>query len=174
MTQATKDAAIRKNIKELKPTIGVGNGLFLKRLASGNYAWRYNYTHGGKQKTVAYGSYPQVSLAEARARHKDTQRERFEHKDPMAIRAAERKVANTPPDDDFNTVAQEWLDKQTVRWTEKHRRCVENALAQHIFPILGKLPITAIEPADVLNDLPSVFRLPRGDEFHATSLSRCC
>lgn len=166
MTRATTDAEIRKNIKDLKPTITVGDGIFLKRLPSGNYGWRYNYTHGGKQKTISYGNFPQVCLAEARARHKETQRQRFELKDPMAIRAAERKVANTPPVDDFNTVAREWLDKQSALWTGKHRRCVENALSQHIFPVLGKLPITAIEPADVLRALKTLDDSGRHETAH--------
>ena len=76
MSKASIDAEIRKQIKRLEATIGVGDGLHLKRLPSGAYAWRYSYTHGGKQKTVAYGSYPTVSLAEARSRHKEILRTR--------------------------------------------------------------------------------------------------
>lgn len=167
MPKATTDATIRKLINDLAPpSITVGDGLHLKRLPSGAYAWRFNYKHGGKQKTVAYGTFPQVTLAEARSRHKDTQRQRFELKDPMAERAAERKAAKVPQAESFKTVAREWLTKQSVIWTDKHFSSVQGALERHIFPRIGAKPLTAIDAADVLDSLKALDDSGRGETAH--------
>lgn len=111
MLKANSESEIKKQINSLSPTIAVGDGLHLKRLSSGTYAWRYNYTYGGKQKTVAYGTYPSVSLSEARSRHKDTLRQRYDQKDPMAERAAARLAAQAPQAETFEVVAEEWIRK---------------------------------------------------------------
>jgi len=166
MAKATTYSAIRKLIENLALTISVGDGLHLKRLPSASYSWRYNYTHAGKQKTVAYGTFPQVSLAEARARHKDTLRQRFELKDPMAERAAVRKAAKVPQAESFATVAREWLTKQSVIWTHKHFLSVQGAMERHIFPRIGALPLTAIDAADVLGSLKALDETGRGETAH--------
>ncbi len=166
MTKANSDAEIRKQINSLAPTIPVGDGLYLKRLSSGSYAWRYNYTYGGKQKTVAYGTYPSVSLPEARSRHKDTLRQRYDLKDPMAERAAARKVAQAPQAETFKTVAEEWLRKQERGWTYVHYRDVYRSLQMHIYPVIGDLPITGIEPADVLAALRGLDEAGKHETAH--------
>jgi integrase len=166
MPKATNDSEIRKQINSLETTISVGDGLHLKRLASNAYAWRYNYTYAGKQKTVAYGTFPQVSLSEARSRHKETLRQRYDLKDPMAERAAIRKAAQAPLAETFQTVAQEWLRKQEKTWTYNHYRDVARSLDGHVFPVIGKMPITSIDPADVLAALKGLEAAGKHETSH--------
>lgn len=166
MLKANSESEIKKQINSLSPTIAVGDGLHLKRLSSGTYAWRYNYTYGGKQKTVAYGTYPSVSLSEARSRHKDTLRQRYDQKDPMAERAAARLAAQAPQAETFEVVAEEWIRKQENAWTYNHYCDVARSLSIHVYPVIGDKPITGIDPADVLAALDGLEKAGKHETAH--------
>lgn len=68
-----------------------------------------------------------------------------------AILAGNRKVAARGAS--FDAVVGDWLNQQAPRWTDKHRRSVVSTLSRHVLPALGWRPISAIQPADVLDTL---------------------
>jgi hypothetical protein len=101
-------------IRKLKPTdkkrkFSDGGGLFLVVAPSGGKLWRYAYRFGGKQKLLAFGKYPDVSLQEARKRHTEA-RERLAHGiDPSVARKVEKQLGAERAANTFEFVAKEWL-----------------------------------------------------------------
>lgn len=142
--------SIKAQIAQHASSISVGGGLFLKKLASGNYAWRYNYTFGGRQKTASYGLFPEVSCPEAQARHTDDRALLRKGIDPCAERARQRTEVHAPLAPAFKAVADEWLARQSVRWTDRHRDGVERSLVLHVYPHIGREPINRLDSATVL------------------------
>ena len=69
-----------------------GHGLFLKILPSGGRYWRFNYHFNGKQKTLAVGVYPDVSLAKARQRFVEARELLADGVDPAAKKRAAGKT----------------------------------------------------------------------------------
>lgn len=100
-------------------------GLHLLVTPSGGKLWRLSYRFGGKQKTLAFGSYPEVTLVRARDKRDEARRLLADGVDPSAKRKAE-KVANA---DTFKAFAEEFLTLKSPEWaathTDKQRRRLE-------------------------------------------------
>lgn len=104
-------------IKSLKPkgksySKSDGNGLHIEVAPSGAKYWRQSYRYNGKQKRLAHGVYPRVTLAAARLLRDAALTDLQNKKDPAkTIRQEKNKLANT-----FGLIAEEWHDKQSVNW----------------------------------------------------------
>jgi hypothetical protein len=89
-----------------------GGGLYLWVYADGGKFWRLRYQSGGKEKSLSFGSYPQVSLKEARAK-RDEQRKLLDaNLDPSAERKATNLRKTLANVNSFEAVALEWYNKQ--------------------------------------------------------------
>lgn len=108
-------------IKALKPAEkaydkGDGGSLFLKVTPSGGRLWRLKYRFGGKQKTLALGAFPIVSLADARAGRDEAKRLLAQGIDPGAVKQDRKKAASevvvVDPGNKFGQVAQEFVLKR--------------------------------------------------------------
>src|SRR5271155_677505 len=86
-------------------------GLHLLVSSQGSKLWRWAYRHAGKQKTLALGVYPSVSLAEARTRRDDARRLLANGTDPSTIRKREKQAAKTAVANNFRAIAEELVDK---------------------------------------------------------------
>ena len=89
-----------RNLQDIKPLryarkILDGRGLYLLVVPNGGRYWRYNYRFNGNQKTLALGTYPDVSLAKARARHEVARRQLAAGFDPAAQKRAVKRVVET-------------------------------------------------------------------------------
>lgn len=146
------DVAIRKKAKPRDKSFKLadGAGLYLEVMPNGSRYWRMRYRIAGKDTRLAFGVYPEVSLAEARQRRDDARRAMRDGRDPSAERKADktRKVlaaANT-----FEAIAREWLAKQKASMAAathaKALACFENDL----FPWIGNRPIGEIDPPELL------------------------
>ncbi len=133
-----------------------GGGMYLLVNPSGSKLWRWKYRVAGKEKLLALGAYPDVSLlaartacAEARGKLKqgiDVGAERKEAKQTQAVAAA---VAA----DTFEAVAREWLARQDVAAVT----AVKNEwILGHLFPAIGKRPIAEITARDLLDVLREI------------------
>lgn len=126
-----------------------GGGMYLLVSASGKY-WRMNYRFAGKQKTLALGVYPAVSLGEARKRRDKAREQLANDIDPSTAKHTEKQakaelIANT-----FERVARDWLVKTKADRADITQGKVTAWLEKDIFPQLGKKPISTIGPRDVL------------------------
>jgi len=151
---------------------GGGGGLYLEVTPGGAKYFRWRYRHLGKQKVLALGVYPEVSLAEACTKRDAARKLLREGTDPGEARKAAKREARLQADNTFEAVAREWHAKQGQTWGEKTRRKVLRYLEIDIFPRLGARPIAAIEPPELLDALRSIEA--RGAHYTATRTKQVC
>ncbi len=135
-----------------------GAGLFLQVLASGNRYWRMKYYYGGREKLIAFGVYPEVSLAEARQRRDEARTLLRQGRDPVMARRAERREAVARASNNFETVCLEWVRVKGYRWSEGHRLGVISQMENDVFPRLGCTSVAELTPADILFTVRQVER----------------
>lgn len=139
-------------IKNAKPAekdylMNDGFGLNLLVTKKGGKYWRMRYWVDGKERRMSLGTYPAVSLKEAREKARDIARIRDAGADPRLV--LKRRKLNT--EDTFEAIAREWIDKQIngVR-TDKYTRAVIHRMEQHVFPYLGRYAIRELEAPEIL------------------------
>ncbi|MDL2267515.1 tyrosine-type recombinase/integrase [Desulfovibrio sp. OttesenSCG-928-G15] len=139
-------------IKNLKPADKPqrhydGGGLYLEVSPAGSKMWRMKYRIGGKEKRMAFGVWPAVSLKEARNKRDEAKRQLSEQRDP-AIEKKRVKVFEDAPT--FKEIADQYVEKQRDIWAKSHTRTVEGRLRLDVFPAFGAFPIAAIGPQDII------------------------
>jgi integrase len=131
-------------------------GLFLLVMSSGSKLWRWKYRIRGKEKLFSFGSYPEVSLAQARSA-RDTQKQfKDDGKDPSMIRKQAQLKANFLESDTFKAVAQDWYEKKHAPWSKHYAVREQRNLEKDLYPYLATLRITEIEPPQLLAVLRKV------------------
>ena len=124
-----------------------GEGMYLHVKAAGKY-WRMSYRLGGKQKTLAIGVYPEITLAQARARRTEARSLVAQGVDPVRAKHEKRRAQAAEAVHTFKAVAEEWMSKQGgVAKTQQKRR---GWLKNDAYPLIGDIPITKLAPRDVL------------------------
>jgi len=128
-----------------------GGGMYLLVTATAKY-WRMNFRFNGKQKTLALGIYPAVSLAQARARREEARKllASIPPIDPSQAKREEKLARTTAAEQTFEVVARQWLTKTAADRGGNTQEKVTSALENNVFPFLGKTPISTIKPLDVL------------------------
>ncbi len=135
------DAKIRRSQSGAKPyKLFDGAGLFLLVHPNGSRYWRLKYRLAGKERLLAIGVYPEISLAEARDQALNARRLIREGKDPVV----ERRRQFSDPVDTFQAIASEWIASRENEWSPSYRTAVESALAANLYPQIGALSIRAI------------------------------
>ena len=128
-----------------------GGGMYLLVTATAK-CWRMNYRFDGKQKTLALGIYPAVSLAQARERREDARKllAAVPPIDPSRAKREEKLNRAAAAAQTLEVVARQWLAKTAADRAANTQHKVTVALENNIFPYLGKSPISTISPLDVL------------------------
>ena len=124
-----------------------GHGLYLEIRTNGSKYWRLAYRFQKKQKTLALGIYPVVTLEKAREKTLDAKRLLDEDIDP-GIHKKQQKAElglNT-----FEAIAKEWFDKQSGVWSEGHADKVWQSIKSGALPHLRRMQIKDIRSSDVL------------------------
>ncbi|PZP40155.1 MAG: integrase [Pseudomonas fluorescens] len=124
------------------------DGLYLEVMPNGSKYFRMKYRFADKEKRLAFGVYPEVSLKDARDKREDARKLVAKGVDPSEAKKAE-KIAQAGSDS-FEAVAREWHAKNLHTWTPKHGVAILVRLEQNIFPWLGKKPIDHITAPDLL------------------------
>ena len=137
--------------KETAYKLTDGEGLYLMVNPNGSRLWRLAYRFGGKQKTLAIGAYPVITLAAAREKRLDAKRLLAAGRDPSIEKQAKTLRSRT-----FESFARRWHDKEKSEWVEAHAFRVLNRLERDVFPVIGQRAIDDIEPPDVLTLLRTV------------------
>ncbi|MBU5636560.1 integrase arm-type DNA-binding domain-containing protein [Geomonas sp. Red69] len=127
-----------------------GKGLFLLITPSGGKLWRFKYQFGGKEKLLAFGSYPEVSLADAREKLAAARKQVAAGIDPSGMKKALKAAQVAASENAFEIVAREWHTRFLNTWTVGHADTILKRLERDVFPWLGDRPISEIEPPDVL------------------------
>jgi integrase len=119
-------------------------GLYLELSPAGGKLWRWKYRVKGREKRLALGRYPAVSLAEARERREDARRLLARGTDPGEVRATER--ASESGRDTFERVAREWHESREATLADSHSERVLRALERDVFPYVGGRALDDITP----------------------------
>jgi len=134
------DMKIQKIKAQDKPiTLFDGGGLFLLITPSGGKLWRFKYRFNGKEKKIAFGAYPTISLLDARHKRDEAKRQLANGIDPAEVRQAQ-KQANIQETETFEVVAREWHNKFKANWTEGHAETIRHRLERDVYPWIGKRP----------------------------------
>ena len=142
-----------KNAKPNDTGAGVkhtdGGGMYLLIKSAGKY-WRMGYRFAGKQKTLALGVYPAVSLAKARQRREAARELLAEGIDPSAAKSQEKQARAAAAVNTFEAVAREWLMKTATERMATTQSKITTWLEKDVIPYIGKMPIADVGPRDVL------------------------
>lgn len=130
-------------------------GLFLLVNKSGKY-WKLKYRHGGKEKKLALGVYPEVSLREARAKRDEARRVIAEGIDPGLVRKQSKVASRLVSENSLEVLAREWHQSQFALWSPGHATRVIESLEVDVFPDLGLVPITELTAPMILEALRKV------------------
>ncbi len=104
----------------------------------------------GRSGSLLWGLYSEISLAQAREKRDEARKLLRENIDPMAAKKKTKLSTLTALQNNFESIATEWIEKQATRWTPKHTRKVSNALSTYIYPELGARPLENINPQELL------------------------
>lgn len=159
---ALTDVAIRNAKPKAKPfKLGDSLGLFLLVQPSGGKLWRLKYRIDGREKKLGLGTYPEVSLSEARRRRDDARELIAAGKDPSREKQRDILQARAMAGNSFAGIAEEYCDKRKrdgdKGWAPATATRSEYLLSQ-LRGSIGKMPINEIEPADVLEAVRKIER----------------
>ena len=137
-----------------------GGGLYLRVSPTGAKSWVFRFQLDGKRRDMGLGPYPDISLAEARAKAAQHRSQRREGIDPLAAKAAERqeqRLAATKGRT-FREVGEEFIGRNEAGWRNaKHRQQWRNTLATYVYPTLGELPVAAVDAGLVVQVLDPIW-----------------
>lgn len=138
-------------------------GLYLEVVPTGGKLWRWKYRYGGKEKRLALGCYPAVSLAMAR-RARDTARDELKTGlDPVAAKKLAKAAHEAALANNFEVVARAWFEHWKGTKTERHSEYVMRRLEADVFPTLGPRPIAAITAPELLAVVKKIEARGAGD-----------
>ena len=116
---------------------------------SGGKLWRFKYRFDEKEKLLTFGTYPEISLADARQRRDEARKQIAHGIDPGAVRKAQ-KQAETSETETFEVITREWHTKFTPTWTPGYAEKLLSALDRDVFPWLGTRPIKKLKAPELL------------------------
>jgi integrase len=129
-----------------------GGGLILHVKENGKY-WRLNYRFVDKQKTLAIGTYPFVSLLEAREARDVAKKLIAAGKDPSTQKKLDKLELKTSHANNFEAIAREWHESKKHTWSDKHAETILARLESNIFKKVGDRPIKEVTTPELLDAL---------------------
>jgi integrase len=148
---ALSDLAIKTAKPGAKPIrLSDSGGLYLEVAPSGGKLWRLKYRFGGKEKRLALGKYPEVSLKDARDRRDEARKLLANEIDPSENRKVQKAAKAERAANSFEAVAREWIAKNTPTWAATHTSKIVRRLEMYVFPWLGGRPIAEITAPELL------------------------
>lgn len=120
---------------------------------SGSKLWRYHYRYNGKQKLLALGVYPEISLQKARRLCTEARELLAEGIDPSEQKKATKSEKQALSKNSFEIVAREFIESKKNIWSKANTNTVTRHLEKNAFPWLGKRPITEITAPELLKVL---------------------
>ena len=148
-----RNATFEKYGKRTK--LADGNGLYLDIQPGGRY-WRLKYRYAGKEKLLALGVYPETTLKQARAQRDEARQMLADGTDPAADRRQSETQRRDAAADTFRAVAEDWLKLQKGQLSDSTISVTHNRLTNWIYPHIGSMAVTDIEPPQALQVLRKI------------------
>lgn len=140
--------------------------MYLEVSPSGGKHWRLKYRFAGKEKRLALGAYPLITIKDARKRRDDARRLLANGVDPGLERRIQKAAAVERAENSFECVAREWFARQAPTWAKSHADKVIARLENDVLPWLGGRPISEITPPEILAVLRRVEKRGAVDTAH--------
>lgn len=148
----TNTACINAACPPDKPRVRLpdAQGLYLEVLASGGKYWRLKYRIAGKEKRLALGVYPAVSLAAARQARQQAREQLTRGIDPSAAKQERKLAQRLAVGTQFEAVARAWFEHWSGPKSQRHATYVLRRLEADVFPVIGRKPIADITAPQLL------------------------
>ncbi|NBV74756.1 MAG: DUF4102 domain-containing protein [Methylococcaceae bacterium] len=130
-------------------------GMYLLVHPNGSKYFRLKYRFAGKEKTLALGVYPELTLKQARDKRDHARKQLSDGIDPGELRKAIKQSRVDSDVNGFEVVAREWGQKMVSKWEEKNNRS-KRMLERNVFPWIGKKSIDDISPVEIMDCLRRV------------------
>lgn len=130
-----------------------GGGLYLELLPSGKKSWRFAYRFAGKKTKIVFGTYPEISLAEARRLHAEARKIISQGMNPAEEKKRQKSHHKATITNTFQAIATEWHDMKKADWTKGYADTVTCIFRRDVFPFIGSRPISEISPLEILEML---------------------
>ncbi|EMH9618085.1 tyrosine-type recombinase/integrase [Klebsiella pneumoniae] len=145
-------------IRTLKPSdkpfkVSDSHGLYLLVKPGGSRHWYLKYRISGKESRIALGAYPAISLSDARQQREGIRKMLALNINPVQQRAAER--GSRTPEKAFKNVALAW-HKSNRKWSQNTADRLLASLNNHIFPVIGNLPVSELKPRHFIDLLKGI------------------
>ena len=143
-------------VKKAKPKDKVyklsdGGGLYLQITPAGGKWWRFKYRFDNKEKLISFGTYPDISLGEARTRRQDARNLVANGLDPSAEKKAAKEAKAELHSNSFEVIAREWHKHMQAKkeWSAEHAATILNRLEKDCFPWIGSTPIAEVAAKEI-------------------------
>lgn len=146
--------------------------MYLEISPTGGKWWRLKYRHGGKEKRLSLGTYPDTSLAAARDKRDNARKLLAAGVDPGEHRKAEKAAGIEKSANSFEVVAREWFGKRKPGWVDGHANKVLMRLENDVFPWLGARPIADVTAKELLATINRIVDRGAVDSAHR-ALQNC-
>jgi len=133
-----------------------GGGLYLLVKTNGSRYWRLKYRIDGKEKLLALGVYPDVSLADARAKRDEARKGIAGGIDPLEVKKEQKVEREAQVKNTFQEIALEWHNMKVKKWSAGYASDILEAFNKDVFPFIGQRPVADIKPLELLNVLKKV------------------
>ena len=142
-------------IRRAKPaektyTTADGNGLSLQIEPNGSKGWRFRYRFEGKAKMLSLGTYPKVSLSQARRQRDEAQDLLAMGINPSDSRKEKKLAQQDRLGNTFEAIAREWYQRRYDLWAESYRTEMIATFEKDVFPHIGHRPIDSITPMELM------------------------
>ncbi len=136
-------------LRNLKPRdrmfrVADGHGLCVEVTPNGSKLWRYRYRHSGVAKMLGLGTYPEVSLREARLRRDRARKLLADGQDPSEQRQQAKAAKREQLTNTFEAIFHEWYAARSPNWAHTHASKVLQRMERDVVPYVGNRPIAAI------------------------------
>ncbi len=144
------------------------HGLCLNIRRNGGASWQYHYRVGAKAKTLSLGTYPSISLKEARILHQKAVISRIEGEDPALEKRKQKLAREAQEQNTFSKYCWLWFEMRSKRLSPKYAHDLKQQINRIIIPTLGHLSIQQITPPIVASLLNSLSNKGLGDTTKRT------
>ena len=144
------------------------DGLFLQVTPNGGKWWRLKYRFGGKEKLLSLGTYPEISLSQARQRRDDARKLLATDIDPSENRKQAKVISKLNADNSFEIVAREWWQSHMTNKADSHKEKVIRRFELYLFPWIGRKPISTLTAPQVLEAIKRIEKQNKLETAHRT------
>ncbi len=130
-------------------TLFDGGGLFLLVTPTGGKLWRFKYRYQGKEKLISLGTYPEISLSDARQRREEARKLVANGVDPGEVKKAQKAAVVSSNEKSFEVVSRAWHASKVEGWSKSHAETTMERLEKNVFPWLGAKPVSEIKLSDI-------------------------